>query len=68
MTTSQKHKFGLQDFHVKMSLWREQGQELGLKGSELDCFMNLLSFLAGIAPEQFFSKTSQVFSIPDLVN
>ncbi len=63
MTTSQKHKYGLQDFHAKMSLWRAQGQELGLEGNELDCFMNLLSYLAGIVPEQFFSKTSQVFSI-----
>jgi len=63
MTTSQTHKFGPQDFLAKMSLWREQGSEMGLKGSELDCFINSLRFLTDIVPEPFYSKMSQAFSL-----
>src|SRR5687768_6006099 len=55
---------GLQDSPVKMSHWREQGKELGLKGRDLDSFTNLLASLEKDAPELFYSKTFTVCLAP----
>jgi hypothetical protein len=56
--------FGPEDSPAKMSLWREWGRELGLRGNSLDCFMNLLVFLQTAAPEFSSSKTFRACSLP----
>lgn len=61
--TFPRPKYGAQDFLAKTSLWREHGRELGLKGKDLDSFIDSLIFLAGVFPHLSFSKTSQVFLI-----
>ena len=51
---------GLEDSPVRMSRWREEAREQGLKGRDLDSFMNLLVSLEKDAPELFCSKTFTV--------
>ena len=48
---------GLPDSLVRMSHWQGWARELGLKGRDLDSFMNLLALLEKDAPELFYSKT-----------
>jgi DNA (cytosine-5)-methyltransferase 1 len=43
-----------------MSHWREEARAQGLKGRDLDSFMNLLASLEKEAPELFYSKTFTV--------
>ena len=52
--------FGPEDSPVRMSRWRAWASERGLKGSDLDSFMTLLSSLEKHAPELSCSKTLQV--------
>lgn len=54
---------GPEDFHARMSRWLEWGRELGLKGNDLDCFLSLLAYLKGAAPEFLSSRTFRVFSL-----
>jgi len=56
--------FGLEDSPARTSRWREQGRELGLRGLDLDSFMNLLASLEKDAPELFYSKTFTVCLTP----
>ena len=55
---------GQEDSLAKMSLWREWGLGLGLKGSSLDSFTSFLDWLNTVAPELFSSKTFRVSSLP----
>lgn len=57
MQTYQILMSGLEDSPVKMSRWREEAKEQGLKGRDLDSFMTLLASLETDAPELFYSKT-----------
>jgi hypothetical protein len=57
-------KFGPPDFHVKMSRLRVWAKEQGLKGRDLDSFMNLLAWLEKDAPELLSSKTFMACFIP----
>ncbi len=50
-------KFGQQASHAKMSRLLEWAKGQGLKGQDLDYFMNLLDWLRKDSPELFFSKT-----------
>jgi hypothetical protein len=55
---------GQEDFHAKTSQWREWARELGLKGSDQACFLNLLAYLENVAPEFSSSRTFRAFSLP----
>ena len=57
-------KSGREDSPARMSHWREQAKEMGLKGRDLDSFMNLLASLEKDAPELFYSKTFTACLIP----
>ena len=57
-------KSGRDDPPARMSHWREQAKEMGLKGRDLDSFMNLLASLENDAPELFYSKTFMACLIP----
>src|SRR5438093_356479 len=54
---------GPEDSPAKTSQSREWGRELGLRGKDLDCFLNLLDYLRVAAPEFSSSKTFQAFSL-----
>jgi hypothetical protein len=45
------------DSLARMSHWRAEAQEQGLRGTALDSFMSLLGSLEKDAPELFYSKT-----------
>lgn len=57
-------KSGQEDSLVRTSRWRGWGRELGLRGKNLDSFLNLLDYLSKVAPEFSSSRTFQVFSLP----
>src|SRR5437879_12921860 len=55
--------YGQEDSPAKTSRLREWGREQGLKGKSLDCFLNLLAYLKGDAPEFSSSRTFRVSSL-----
>jgi hypothetical protein len=55
--------FGQEDSPAKTSRLREWGREQGLKGKNLDCFLNLLAYLKRDIPEFSSSRTFQVSSL-----
>lgn len=55
--------FGQEDSRARTSRLREWGRELGLKGRNLDSFLNLLDYLKQHVPEFSSSRTFQVSSL-----